>query len=171
MQYFSGFCLQNESFLFDNYLIKTDFNVAGFSYGCIKACELALKSKTRISTLQLISPSFFDDKSDKFKNMQIKIFEKNKKLYVKTFLENSISNPKNKKLIEPYFTQGTKKRLEQLLFYKWCENNFELIKQKGIRIETFIGSDDKIISPTKAKDFFSKFGEVYFFKNKDHFLL
>ena len=35
--YFSGFCFFEESKLFDEYLIKNDFTLNGFSYGAIKA--------------------------------------------------------------------------------------------------------------------------------------
>lgn len=67
MRYFSGFCFQNEEALFEPYLIKSDFTVAGFSYGAIKAMEYAFTCKTRIDTLQLFSPAFFKIKMQNLK--------------------------------------------------------------------------------------------------------
>jgi predicted esterase len=77
MIYFSGFCFQNEQILFENFLLKNDFTVAGFSYGAIRAFEYALKNRHRIDTLQLFSPAFFQDKSESFKKLQLLAFQKN----------------------------------------------------------------------------------------------
>jgi len=170
MKYFSGYCLKNEYPLFDEYLIKTDFNIAGFSYGAIKACEAALTCKERVDTLQLISPAFFNDKSESFKNMQIKMFEKDAIKYADGFLQNAFSHENNKDKIREYLAYGTKEQLKELLFYEWQEEIMSKIEQKNIQIEVYIGGKDKIINPIKAKDFFAKFGDVYFFKQKDHFL-
>ena len=52
MTYFSGFCLHDEEALFERFLMRNDFCVAGFSYGAIKALNYALTSQKRIDTLQ-----------------------------------------------------------------------------------------------------------------------
>lgn len=70
MKFFSGFCLANEQELFAPYLIRSDFTVAGFSYGAIKALKYAITCNERIDTLQLFSPAFFQDKDAKFKKLQ-----------------------------------------------------------------------------------------------------
>jgi len=170
MKYFSGYCLKNEYPLFDEYLIKTDFNVAGFSYGAIKACEAALTCKERVDTLQLISPAFFNDKSESFKNIQIKLFEKDAIKYADGFLQNAFSHENNKDKIREYLAYGTKEQLEELLFYEWQESLLQEVVDKNIKIEVYIGGIDKIINPIATKDFFMPFADVYFFKQKDHFL-
>ncbi|WP_238593468.1 hypothetical protein [Sulfurospirillum diekertiae] len=80
MKFFSGFCLANEQELFSSYLNQSDFTVAGFSYGAIKAFEYTLTCKERIDTLQLFSPAFFEDKDAKFKKLQTLSFSKNSEL-------------------------------------------------------------------------------------------
>nr|WP_275856258.1 hypothetical protein [Sulfurimonas sp. MAG313] len=65
MKFYSGFSLSNDEILFKDYLKYSDYTVAGFSYGAIKAFEMALTSKTRIDTLQLFSPAFFQEKKRK----------------------------------------------------------------------------------------------------------
>lgn len=62
MKFFSGFSLQNESYLFDSFIKNSDYTVCGFSYGAIKAFEYTIKqieNGNRIDTLQLLSPAFF----------------------------------------------------------------------------------------------------------------
>ena len=86
--YFSGFCLKNEDELFDEYLIKNDFTISGFSYGAIKAFEYALVTQKRIDKLQLLSPAFFNDKDTKYKRMQLMFFKKDNKTYCENFLNN-----------------------------------------------------------------------------------
>jgi len=170
MKYFSGYCLKNEYPLFDEYLIKTDFNIAGFSYGAIKAINEALTCNERVDTLQLISPAFFNDKSESFKHMQIKLFEKDAIKYADGFLQNAMFDIKNKDKIREYLAYGTKEQLEELLFYEWQESVLQEVIDKNIKIEVYIGGMDKIINPIATKDFFMPFADVYFFKQKDHFL-
>ena len=91
MTYFSGFCLHGEEALFERFLMRNDFCVAGFSYGAIKALNYALTSQKRIDTLQLFSPAFFHDKDAKFKKLQTLSFSKNPQGYCETFLKNVAS--------------------------------------------------------------------------------
>jgi len=165
-RYFSGFCLENEEELFEQFLKKKDFNVAGFSYGAIKAFKYALNSETRINTLQLFSPAFFQDESEEFKKSQIKLFSKNKDTYTKIFFKN-ISQGKN---LNKYFNLGSEKELEELLFFTWEEDDFKILEDKGIEIEVYLGGLDKIIMAQNAYDFFKKFTRVYYFKEKGHIL-
>ena len=73
--YFSGFCFFDEAELFDEYLIRNDFTVCGFSYGAIKAFEEVLSSQNRVDRLQLFSPAFFQNFDDKFKRTQLMYFK------------------------------------------------------------------------------------------------
>lgn len=166
--YFSGFCFFNESELFDEYLIKNDFTISGFSYGAIKAFEAVLTSNQRVDKLQLFSPAFFQSYDNKFKRTQVMYFKKDPNTYCKGFLENVIYP---KKLdISKYFKLGTSEELEELLYYEWSEEKLEKVVNNGTKIEVFLGSDDKIIDALKTKEFFQKFATVYFIKEKGHLL-
>jgi hypothetical protein len=165
--FFSGFSLQNESELFCEYLINTDVTVSGFSYGAIKAFEYALESQKRIDKLQLFSPAFFNNKNDKFKRMQMMFFAKDEKEYANNFLENCGFTPE---LSQKYFTLGSSKELNDLLYYEWSEEKLQQLINKGITLEVYLGGKDIIIDPDVACDFFKKFGEVYFIKDASHIL-
>ena len=41
---------------------------------------------------------------------------------------------------------------------------------RRIKIEVFLGQNDKIIDSLAAKDFFKEFATVYYFKDKGHLL-
>jgi hypothetical protein len=166
--YFSGFCFFNESELFDEYLIKNDFTISGFSYGAIKAFEEVLTSNQRVDKLQLFSPAFFQSYDNKFKRTQVMYFKKDPITYCKGFLENVIYP---KKLdISKYFKLGTSEELEELLYYEWSEEKLKKVVNNGTKIEVFLGADDKIIDALKTKEFFQKFATVYFIKEKGHLL-
>jgi predicted alpha/beta hydrolase family esterase len=165
--YFSGFSLQNEQELFEEYLVQNDFTLSGFSYGCIKLVEYALESNTRINKIQLFSPSYFNDKDDKFKRMQLMFFKKDTSAYANNFLKNCGFSEENK---NKYFSLGTFEELKELLYYEWQKEKLQALKDKGIEIETYLGGEDKIIDSKEALEFFRKFGDVYFIKDAGHIL-
>lgn len=168
--FFSGFCLENEKELFLEYLEENDFTVSGFSYGCIKllkAFENGEFEDKRIDKIQFFSPSFFNDKDKKYVRLQMMFFKKDSNEYCNNFLKNCGFKDSDK---EKYFKLGTADELQELLEYKWDEKLLEKIVSKNIKLEIFLGSDDKIIDPNKALEFFKPFGEVYFIKNKQHIL-
>lgn len=168
--YFSGFCLENEKELFKEYLIENDYTISGFSYGAIKAFEFAFHSSAmdiRIDLIQLFSPSFFQDKDEKYKRLQLIYFNKDKQKYCDTFLENcGLNRQQNKK----YFSQGTQEELNELLHYTWNQKKFQMLRENGTKIEVYLGEDDKIVDTQKALEFFVNHSEVYFIKNKGHIL-
>ena len=166
--FFSGFCFSSESELFFDYLEEGEFIVSGFSYGAIKAFKQALESKTRLDKLQLFSPAFFQTKDEKFKRMQLMFFKKDEDAYIKNFLENLKDKSTNS--IENFFKKGSFKELEELLNFKWSKEDLEELIKKGIKIEVFLGQNDKIIESLAAKDFFKEFATVYYFKDKGHLL-
>ncbi len=43
MIFYSGFSLTNDVHFFDKFLEKSDYTVAGFSYGAIKAAHLRIR--------------------------------------------------------------------------------------------------------------------------------
>jgi hypothetical protein len=168
--YFSGFCLENENELFDEYMIQNDYTISGFSYGAIEALKFALASSAmdiRVDLVQLFSPSFFNDKDEKYKRMQLIYFKKDSKKYCDNFLKNcGFSN----KQIKQYFTMGKYEELDELLNYKWEQKQLQMLINNGTKIEVYLGENDKIIDSQKALDFFVNFSEVYFIKNKGHIL-
>lgn len=166
--YFSGFCFFEESELFEEYLIKNDFTFCGFSYGAIKAFEEALNSTKRVDKLQLFSPAFFQNFDDKFKRTQLMYFKKDEDSYIENFLKNVIY-PSNKD-ISNNFKKGSKEELEELLTYVWEEEKLQKVLEKGVKIEVYLGAEDKIIDALKAKDFFKSYATVYYFKDKGHLL-
>ena len=166
--YFSGFCFFDESELFEEYIIKNDFNISGFSYGAIKAFEEALNTSKRVDKLQLFSPAFFQNFDDKFKRTQLMYFKKDSNLYCENFLKN-VKNPSNKD-ISKYFNLGTAEELKELLYYEWNEDKLQKLIEKGTKIEVYLGANDKIVDSSYAKDFFVNFATVYYIKEKGHLL-
>ncbi len=168
--YFNGFCLDNESELFKEYIIENDYTLSGFSYGAIKALEFALGSSAmdiRIDLVQLFSPSFFNDKDEKYKRMQLMYFKKDSKIYCDNFLKNSGFEQEQSK---QYFTMGKYEELDELLNYKWDQNKLQMLINNGTKVEVYLGENDNIIDSQKALEFFVNFSDVYFIKNKGHIL-
>lgn len=166
--YFSGFCFFDESELFDEYLIRNDFTICGFSYGAIKAFEEVLNSQNRVDKLQLFSPAFFQTQDDKFKRTQVMYFKKDAKTYCEGFLQNVVY-PSSLD-ISKYFKLGTAQELQELLYYEWSEEKLQEVLLKGTKIEVYLGAVDKIVDSKKAKEFFEKFATVYYIKEKGHLL-
>lgn len=167
-KFFSGFCFQNESELFGEYLQQSAFTVAGFSYGAQKAFEYALQTTSRVDTLQLFSPAFFQNKDEKYKRMQLMFFKKDAKSYCDTFLKNVALN--SSKTIKEYFIQGSYEELDELLHYVWDEEKLQQLLKKGTRIEVFLAGNDAIIDSCEAYAFFKAFTTVYFIKDLGHIL-
>ena len=165
--YFSGFSLDREEELFNQYQERSDFTISGFSYGAIKALEYALATDKRVDKLQLFSPAYFNDKDKKYKRMQLMYFKKDASTYCNNFLQNS-GFPQGQS--SRYFKMGTYEELDELLNYEWTEEKLQKIIEKNITIEVFLGSEDKIIDSNEALEFFRKFSEVYYIKNKGHIL-
>ena len=169
--YFSGFCLENEKELFKEYIQKNNFTVSGFSYGAIKAFKYTLeqiKNNKRVDTLQLFSPAYFVNKNSKYKRLQLMFFKKDENEYKNNFLKN-ISYPSSTNL-DKYLTNGTYTQLNTLLNYEWNENDFKILNNANVKIEVYLGSDDKIISTNIALEFFKKYCEVYYIKGVGHIL-
>lgn len=167
-KYFSGFCFQNESKLFGEYLQQSAFTVAGFSYGAQKAFEYALQTTSRVDILQLFSPAFFQNKDEKYKRMQLMFFKKDAKSYCDNFLNNVGLN--SSKLFKEYFTQGSYEQLDELLHYVWDEEKLQQLLKKGTQIEVFLAGNDAIIDSCVAYEFFKPFATVYFIKDLGHIL-
>jgi alpha-beta hydrolase superfamily lysophospholipase len=168
MKFYSGFSLREDKKFFKEYIKESSYNVAGFSYGAIKALLHVSQSKERIDTLQLFSPAFFQSKSEKFRRMQMMGYKRNSEKYLSAFLQSCFS---------PYFKQETlhvstkEDELKELLYYEWQEDILKDIVAKGVKIEVFLGEKDAIIDAKKAKEFFLPFATTYYIKDANHFLL
>lgn len=166
--YFSGFCFKNEASLFDEYLNTSSLTVAGFSYGAQKAFEMALQTNSRIDTLQLFSPAFFQTQDEKYKRMQLMFFKKDSQTYCENFLNNTLYP--SQKNVASFFSLGTYDELNELLHYVWDEAKLQRVVDKGIKIEVYLGFEDKIIDSRYAYEFFKPFASVYGIKNVGHIL-
>ena len=170
MQFFSGFSLQNEAYLFANYIKDTEYTLCGFSYGAIFALEETLqhlKQGIRVDSLILLSPAFFQDKLKKFQRLQVLSYQKNKDAYMEQFLSACFA-PYSAKIVEQKETKV--EELEELLTYQWSIEDLTFIEQSGVKIEVYLGGEDKIIDAQKAKDFFLQYSTVTYIKDANHFL-
>ena len=168
MIYFHGFSLQNEEILFSDYLINSDYCVAGFSYGAQQALEYVYHSKKRIDRLILLSPAFFQTQKSSFIRTQLRYFESGQTAYVEQFLSNVIY-PSAVDL-STFLKVGTKEELEALLTYVWDKDKIEAILNKGTTIEVFLGAQDKIIDAKTVFNFFAPLTTTYFLKDTGHAL-
>jgi pimeloyl-ACP methyl ester carboxylesterase len=167
--YFSGFSLSGENEIFKDFLVDTEFSVAGFSYGAIKAFEYALDNHRRVDRLTLLSPAFFQDKNEAFKRAQLRYFKLNRELYIKNFLEN-IAYPSKVDLTQ-YLDIGTYSQLESLLNYRWDIEKLKKLKSRGVIVEIFLGKSDRIIDSKKALNLFSKITTTYYINGRGHILI
>ena len=168
MRFYSGFSLSNDKQLFEPYLKETEFCVAGFSYGAIKAFNDTLDSKVRVDTLQLFSPAFFQDKNEKFKRMQMMYISKDKKAYLDNFLHSCFApaDIDSRVLLE----EGSDKELHELLHYEWKADKLKALCDRGVEIEVYLGSKDKIIDAEKVKEFFLPYATTYMINHVGHTL-
>lgn len=166
--FYSGFSLKNEYYFFEQYLEKSEYTVAGFSYGAIKAAIYASEATKRIDTLQLFSPAFFQTKREAFKRLQMGAFLKSKEEYIENFLITCFA---------PYAVQeveldvdASESQLRELLYFEWTRELMDSIVSKGIRIEVFLGLEDKVIDVQGAREFFLPFATVTSMRTGNHFL-
>lgn len=170
MKFYSGFALKNESHYFKEYINSSQYSVCGFSYGTIKAFlhvkEQLLLGK-RVDMLQLFSPVFFQTKDDKFKKIQLMGYRKDKEAYLKKF-SAACFLPYDKKIVE--HNESTVEELEELLYFKWDIDELKDIINKGIKIEVYLGGEDKIIDVFGAREFFLEVATITYIKDANHFL-
>jgi len=168
MIFYSGFSLTNESCFFDNWLKRDDYTVAGFSYGAIKAAQHVADANSRIDTLQLFSPAFFQTQTPSFKKLQQRAFGASPQEYREKFLTTCFS---------PYTVcdiqlnhENNSEDLSILLNFVWDKELMQKIVDKGVRIEVFLGLEDKVIDCLGARDFFIHFATVTSIRTGNHFL-
>ena len=168
MKFYSGFSLSNDKQLFSAYLKESEFTVAGFSYGAIKAFEEALSTLKRVDTLQLFSPAFFQDRPEKFKRTQKMYHSKDAQAYLQNFLNSCFLPAERDERIS--LEEGSEAELTELLDYEWKADTLQTLVDRGIKIEVYLGSEDKIINADKAKEFFLPFATTYMINHAGHTL-
>jgi esterase/lipase len=169
MRYFNGFSLKGEEEFFKEQLTKSDFTVAGFSYGAVKAFEYVYQTSKRVDRLILFSPAFFQNHKRSFIRTQLRYYQANKKSYREEFLKN-IAYPSTINL-EEYLSNGTLKELEELLSYTWEIEKIKEIIKRDVTIEVYIGNMDKIVDAEKSFAFFKEIVPCYFVKGVGHLLV
>lgn len=170
MKFYSGFALKNDIHFFKEYIQSSSYTVCGFSYGAIKALEYTKNELTngkRIDTLQLFSPAFFQTKQTKYKRLQTMGYKKNEDQYLKSFI-NTCFEPYSSKTIE--YSVNSLNELEELLNHEWIKSDFIELQNRGLKIEVYLGSEDKVIDVKSAKEFFTQLSTVTYIKNANHFL-
>ncbi|WP_201353087.1 pimelyl-ACP methyl ester esterase BioV [Hydrogenimonas urashimensis] len=171
MIFFSGFSLKGEKKIFSEYLErygKNPYVVAGFSYGAIRALEYAVASQKRIDRLILLSPAYFKEVSKAFVKTQMVHYRKDPDAYIEKFLANAAS-PASFDL-DPFRSDSTPEELEELLGYEWPSAHFKTLLARGVKIETFLGGEDRIVDAHKAHRFFKRYTTSYLFKPFGHLL-
>ena len=170
MKFFSGFSLKNEQHFFNDFIDNSEYTVCGFSYGSLKALKYVqecLKNSSRVDRLQLFSPIFFQTKDKNFKRLQLMSFKKDEKAYIKQFSKFCFAPYAVKELESE---KNSLEDLQELLEYIWQENELKELVQKGVKLEIYLGSQDKIIDVLSARDFFTKLGTVTYINNANLFL-
>lgn len=167
MRFYSGFALSGDQHFFDPYLNHSDYTVAGFSYGAIKAAHYAAESHDRIDTLQLFSPAFFQTKKESFRRLQMGGYFKDAERYLENFLTSCFAPSP----VAP-ITLGSNdaESLQELLYYEWRPELLAAIRVKRIRIEVYLGLDDQVIDVSGAREFFLPYATVISIRKGNHFL-
>jgi alpha-beta hydrolase superfamily lysophospholipase len=168
MKFYSGFALRGEEELFREYLTGSEFEVAGFSYGAIKALERVLESESRVDRLTLLSPAFFQREDEKFKRVQLINFKRDKDAYIENFLKN-VSYPSMLDLSR-YLAKATYEELEELLSYEYKRDDLQRLVQKGVKIDIYIGGEDRITDVAGIEEFFREFATINLIKKGGHIL-
>ncbi len=168
MKFYSGFSLANDRVLFEDFLKESDYTISGFSYGAIKAFKEALDSKSRVDTLQLFSPAFFQDKSEKFKRMQTMFFLKDQASYLANFTASCFAPSLKDPRVNIH--AGSAQELDELLGFVWKADELRSLQDRGVQIEVYLGAEDKIINAEAAKAFFLPYATTYMINHAGHTL-
>jgi len=167
VKFFSGFCVDGEAELFAEFFPPKEAFIAGFSYGAIEAIEYAVSTEEFFKKLILLSPAYYAHKDDEFRDMQHGAFVADAELYRLKLLKRS---GLDETMAAKYAKMGTKEELCKLLYFAWSQELFDELKAKGVDIEIYIGSGDRVVDSEPSAEFFRAHGTVYYMKNKNHFL-
>ncbi len=168
MKFYSGFLLQDDERFFKQWLSTSRYCVAGFSYGAILALKEALKTDRRIDKIQLFSPAFFIDRDSSFKEQQIKQYIRNQRAYERAFVSNLFAPYKQRPLI---LKEDGVFELKELLSYEWSKKDLQKLKDRGVEIEVYLATEDRIINYICAKEHFLPYATVVLLKGANHMLI
>jgi hypothetical protein len=161
--FFSGFCLHGEKELFENFLEETPFTWAGFSFGAQQLWEkLRHWSGGRIQKIILLSPAYFGSKPEKWVQLNLAGFQRNREKYIRNFLQKG--GLPDWKYLDPTCTYS---QLEKGLNFQW-EPIPPILKK--VECHIYLGEADKIVDLEGAYSFFKKVGIVHLLKHHTHFL-
>ena len=165
--FFSGFCLSGEEGLFSEYFDSSSDAVCGFSYGAQKAFSYSQKNPD-IKRLILLSPAFYMQKTDEFREAQIGVFADNPELYRLKLLKKSGFAADE---MTAYQADGTADALRELLYFRWDNEELNKLAMQGVQIEVYIGSKDGVVEPKPSYEFFKNCGlKTVWLENKNHIL-
>lgn len=167
MRFYSGFALRGDQCFFDPFLKHSEYTVAGFSYGAIKAALFAAEARERIDTLQLFSPAFFQTKKESFRRLQMGGYFKDSERYLESFLTSCFAPLP---AVPVTFGENDAESLQELLYFEWTPPLMEKILSKGIRIEVYLGLNDQVIDVSGAREFFIPYATVTSIRQGNHFL-
>ncbi len=142
--------------------------MVGFSRGAIDAIEYLQGCDDRVDVLVLISPAFFEDRDEAFKQSQLEVFAKDKNAYAKAFYRN-IASPSRLDLSAYKKDEGIE-ALMRLLYYRYDSTQLQKIRDSGTHIEVHLGGRDRIIHSDVAGKYFEQFATVYYYKERGHLL-
>jgi pimeloyl-ACP methyl ester carboxylesterase len=168
MIFHSGFSLRNDHIFFEGLLKESAYCVAGFSYGAIHAALFAAENDERIDTLQLFSPAFFQTKKESFRRLQMGGYLKDSVAYTEKFIESCFA-PCPIKTVE-LDRDASEEQLHELLYFEWTPDLMKEIRAKGIRIEVYLGLEDRVIDVAGAREFFIPYATVTSIRGANHFL-
>lgn len=95
-------------------------------------------------------------------------FAKDKHAYLKSFIESCFMPAQTDTSVE--LQEGSAEELDELLNYTWKADELKAVQARGIEIEVYLGSEDKIIESHKAKEFFLPYATVFMINNAGHTL-
>jgi dienelactone hydrolase len=164
--FFSGFALCGEESLFKDYYDDGD-SVCGFSYGAQKAFLYA-KNNSFVKRLILLSPAFYAQKTEEFKEAQMAAYTQNPALYRLKLLKKSGLNPDE---IDSFKSDSTIEELRELLYFEWSEEDVKSMLERGVQIDVYIGGEDGVVEPEPSFGFFGRSGaKTVWLENKNHIL-
>ncbi|MRI83038.1 MAG: hypothetical protein C6I00_01330 [Nitratiruptor sp.] len=171
MQFFSGFGFAKEARLFQDYLDPRGFVVAGFSYGAQLAFQEALARLDRgerVEKVQLLAPAYFDHRPPSWKERELQAFEKDPTRYMELFYKRALFPARID--LTPYTRIPSREELYRLLFFTWDLEQLARLREGGVVIECFLGSQDRIVDTMAARSFFQPFSLVYWIEGAGHLL-
>lgn len=153
--------------MFAEYFDSSSDAVCGFSYGAQKAFSYVRKTPD-IKRLILLSPAFYMQKTDEFREAQIGVFADNPELYRLKLLKKSGFAADE---MTAYQADGTADALRELLYFRWDSGELNKLAMQGVQIEVYIGSKDGVVEPKPSYEFFKNCGlKTVWLENKNHIL-